>query len=147
MKLVDLIENGFEGFPRHRMRFYWGEDLPGQWGMEFISAEQFKNFSKFEVFEEVPLRTWICTDTRVGLNAILWNDEFIALTYQPYRKSDKTWAFMEGWELRMYKAFEKYYPGPDLNEVLDSDDSVFEMDFDPARKYDDITGPIGEEND
>lgn len=35
------------------------------------------------------LINWICTDTEVGVYAYYLNDEFIAISFQPARKSDK----------------------------------------------------------
>jgi FPC/CPF motif-containing protein YcgG len=37
--------------------------------------------------QQLPLNTWRCTDTMVGLYAYFFDGEFVAISWQPYRKS------------------------------------------------------------
>jgi len=39
-------------------------------------------------FKARPVTQWICTDTHVGMDAIYYQDELVAVTYQPARKAD-----------------------------------------------------------
>ena len=143
--LRDIIYNDFEGFPRERLEFWQPEDLPV---VEWTPAYDYNHvhrFSKGENFEEIALRTWLCTDTIVGLFAILWNGNLIAFTYQPARKSDKEWSFVSSdLERAMHEKFLSY-ADYDLSRVcknVEAGDGIYDMEFDPEMKYDWETGPI-----
>jgi hypothetical protein len=144
--LQEIIESGFDGWRRDRMEFCSPSDLPNHTWSNDWHGEQFERFSEGEVFEEIPLRTWMCTDTIVGLYAILWHDELIAFTYQPFRKSERNWFFViENGEKLMWESFVSYAPPPKAEHrrpVIADDDSFYRMIFDPAARFDWQTGPV-----
>jgi hypothetical protein len=142
--LREIIDSDFDGFKREKLEFWCPEDLPvPDWSADY-SSQHCQRFSKGEHFEEIALRTWICTDTRVGLYAIMWNNELIALTYQGGRKGDRRWSFVtpDG-EKKMWKSFISYAEAEqtDQCEVIDETDEVYSFMFDPDATYDWQTGP------
>lgn len=143
MTLQELISNGFEGFPRNRLEFYSPEDLPGYW--DTSDYGQIRRFSEGENFEEIALRTWVCTDTTVGFYAILWQDELIAFTYQECRKCSREWTFSrpDGPQL-IFDVFNSYAKFEDSHayQVVDPQDGIYQMSFDPKAKYNWETGPF-----
>ena len=48
---------------------------------------------------------WMCTDTPVGLDAVFLDGELIAITHQPYRKSNKEWQFVDEKSALMLKNY------------------------------------------
>ena len=145
--LREIIDGGFEGFPRQKLSFWSSEDLPNQnWSDDYVQSQ---DFSKGENFEVVPLRTWVCTDTPVGLTAVLWDGKLIAFTYQAARKSNRDWSFVAPhWEKKMHEVFKTYASEPteDTCEVLRPDDDIYTVRLDPAARYDWQTGPLSKED-
>jgi len=69
------------------------------------------------------LTKWLCTDTWVGSIALFLDNEFIGYSYQPARKSDKTYKFLNKelfdktreYLLTLVEAQEFEYPNFDIN--------------------------------
>lgn len=41
-----------------------------------------------------PYHTWVCTDTRVGIEVLYFDGKPVCITTQPYRKSDTTYHWL-----------------------------------------------------
>jgi hypothetical protein len=141
--LKEIIESNFEGFPRGRMMFWYPDHLPNpDWSNDW-SGQQCQRFSEGEKFEEIPLRTWICTDTIVGLYAILWNGELIAFRYKSGRKMDAIWTFTDpDMETAMWAKFMSYaeFRHKASCGVLDRGSEFYSLTLDETWDYDWETG-------
>ncbi len=79
-----------------------------------------------ERVKEVPLNTWMCTDTMVGLYAYFFDGQFVAISWKPYRKSAER-LFWESEELAQWvKKFidsllQEEYNKPILIENIEDD--------------------------
>ena len=142
--LRDLIDQGFPGFDRYPMTYTDPEHFME--GRLTDSYDELSALLAVERFEEVPLRTWICTDTRVGLYAILWNDQLVALTYQPARKSWRLWQFIgSGNEERIRDRFHEISKNRVVRlPVVATDNPLYATPLDPTAKFDWETGPLDE---
>ncbi len=68
---------------------------------EFDIDDSYIDWNKFsEHVSNIPLNTWMCTDTIVGLWAIFLDNEFVALKWQSARKSRER-IFWESEELAL----------------------------------------------
>lgn len=63
---------------------------------------------------------WMCTDTYVGLRAYFFEDEPLALSYQPYRKSDEKFYYVSK---KMYDRLKTYV----LFLIEDEDEYSFNL--------------------
>lgn len=103
MKLIDIIDS-LDKSPENEecMRYNLdniGEDL-GIDGSYYISQKE----------NNVRLRCYwvsyhLCTDTWVGIRAYFYDDTFVAISYQPARKSDEKFEWVS---LNLAKAVRKY---------------------------------------
>lgn len=95
----DLLDAA--GFPSYLLSYYSEDETP---------------------FTEVDLVSWQCTDTVVGWSAILMDDDVVALSYRPYRKSSAeiTWVPVNGADPR--PAVRKW-----AVEQLDAEDSADQL--------------------
>jgi L-rhamnose mutarotase len=97
-----------------------------------------------KIFHSVPVVSWLCTDTYVGLNAILFNDEVVCITWQSARKDeiDYYWLSKEHFnkckdELIKFCKFGNYslYIEDHNDSLLDSIEYYSEVKFsDPENK-------------
>ncbi|MFA7408273.1 MAG: hypothetical protein WCY93_10715 [Anaerolineaceae bacterium] len=144
MNLQELIQFGFEGFPRSRMQWMEVEHLPNHLWCPDYDYDHVQRFFDGEVFEEVALRTWLCTDTTVGLYGILWNGVPIAVTYQGCRKGDRVWIFFNDLtEERMFRKFLEYRADEYVqSSKVGLSPDLLSMEFSPDKRYDWQTGPL-----
>ena len=143
--LREAIADGFAGFKRERVDYWYGR-LPESdfYFVEYDGVGESTHYQRFaagENFEEVDLRTWLCTDTEVGLYAVLWDGEFFALHYKGARKSERRWFYANEDSLTKFvKAWMKYADFETDVTVLGSEDYDFVVDS--SAKYTWETGPI-----
>ncbi|NDV50167.1 hypothetical protein [Salipiger sp. PrR003] len=76
-------------------------------------------FLNNENLQVVELNTWICTDTGVGMNLMLLNDEPIAVSWQSARRNPTSYAFIseEAYEL-LREAWERHRPERNIQDKL-----------------------------
>ncbi len=73
-------------------------------------AEEFEIYSlmgtpsDFKI-ECLGISTWICTDTQVGLHAYYFEQEFVGLSTQKYRKSNKNFFWVSEDAYRMVRTY------------------------------------------
>ena len=73
---------------------YRGADILEEFEIELNTGTSLCWHHKFyDAVKEVPLLTWVCTDTHVGLFAYIWRGEIIAISHQLSRKGQKTIRF------------------------------------------------------
>lgn len=77
----------------------------------------------------MPINTWICTDTEVGINAYYMDGEFIALSFQSARKNRVEYSWVSVEKAKEVAKFirqidgqddEKTYPLIDANSYIDA---------------------------
>ena len=133
----DIIESNFEGFKRSPLNIN-DDELPS-YDWPRLDWSEFEDFIKTENLEEIEIDTWICTDTKVGLYAILWNNELVAFTYQSARKNDRIWYFTHGnGEKKLFDAYMKWHNVRSDCRVIPEDDPFynFPMDVDEEKTKD-----------
>jgi len=69
--------------------WFYPEDLLNQFEIyEYLEVNDDKRMYKKW------FKSWICTDTEVGIAVYLLDDEVMCISYQPYRKSDENFWFV-----------------------------------------------------
>lgn len=136
----DLMVYSFEGYKRHEYFMHYDSpisELPFE-----HDSDHWDRFLSHNKFEYVNIRTWICTDTEVGLRAIFWDNDFFALTYQGSRNDDIRWFFadIDGPK----KFFDEWVRHMIVNDSHAQLIPVELMDVEVHRgkKYTDESGPI-----
>lgn len=109
------------------------DDFMEEFDLSFYSVN-WKIEDPWNVFEEkvkaIPIYTWICTDTRVGIFAYTFEEKLICLSFQTGRKMDKEfyWVSKEA-ALSIRKFIESMIEPRDKIWLLDDfNDSYWEIE-------------------
>jgi hypothetical protein len=58
-----------------------------------------------ERMKSIPVNEWMCTDTMVGVHAYYFDGRFVALSFQPARKSDTVFCWASKEDAQQVKNF------------------------------------------
>ena len=142
MKLREMIETkNFTGchasnqFGRQDM----SQDIFGEY--QFDEWQTINALEKTNRFVTYSIRTWLCTDTIVGIFVVCMDDEPLYITYKPYRKSDTSYYFVSDVAFARFKdIWDEHKPEEQVDYSLAS--SILDVDVDPTKKYTWENGPI-----
>lgn len=81
--------------------------------LHYCSYDVTEDFDDFleKGIRYIPLVQWLCTDTHVGLYAIFLQGEFLCYAFQPYRKSDYEFYWIDIKDADRVKEFLDSYKG------------------------------------
>lgn len=101
----------------HAVPYYDIEQIWDSISDRTVWAHNYDLFSEHCAY--IPIQSWICTDTRVGLFAYFFDQEFVCISYQPYRKSDINFYWKSQQSRDLVKAFiERNCVNPDDRNLL-----------------------------
>lgn len=142
MKLREMIETkDFTGC--HASRYFGQEDM----SQDIFGEYQFDEYKTIRALEDTNrftcygIRTWLCTDTIVGIFVVCLDGDPLYITYKSYRKSGTSYYFVSDVAFARFKdIWDNHRPDPESEYIIA--DSILDIDVDPTKKYTWETGPI-----
>lgn len=89
MKLIEIIAK-LDKSKNNQVQWIDSESFCEQFG---IPEYSYINFEKTDI-SAFWIKKWECTDTHVGEIAYFYKNRFVAVSYQPYRKSSETFKWV-----------------------------------------------------
>lgn len=129
MKLKDYIQQRMfetaEKKPASMSNYY--DTLAEQLFQGYIEYKTYENVEKSDRIYCVELRTWICTDTKVGLYLYILDDEPVCMSYQTARKSPPDWHFFS--KADFYRLRNFFLSMREKEEIEDDLSSIHELEY------------------
>lgn len=93
--------------------------------LSWIPDEKYSGRLKFKYYQ-----TWVCTDTKVGVGAYYLDDEFVAFSEQPARKSSERIEFASKESaLKLKKFLEQFLEADDRFQIVDMKTAVADYSY------------------